>query len=189
MQEEELEKINRQILHCPICLSATQGKLVVGEGSASAKIVFIGEAPGKKESETGRPFVGRSGKLLRNLITSIGLAEDKVYITSPVKYLPPKGMPTPKEIAHGKIHLEKQLAVINPKIVVLLGATACKALLSTKILLGDMHGKKIKESDITYFITFHPAAALRFPLLRKKLEEDFLKLGKAVGRKLTFAIK
>lgn len=177
-KEKELKKINEQILRCPVCLKNAPGKLVVGEGNADARIVFIGEAPGKKESETGRPFVGRSGKLLRNLITGIGLKEDCVYITSPVKYLPPKRTPTVKEIEHGKTHLIEQLAVIKPQICVLLGATACKALLPQIILLGKEHGKMINGGGVKYFITLHPAAALRFPKFRKIIEEDFETLRK-----------
>lgn len=151
---------------------------MVGEGSATAEVVFIGEAPGKTEAETGRPFVGRSGKLLRKLITEAGLKEEDVYITSPVKYLPIYVTPKPHDVEHGKTHLDKQLSVINPKIIVLLGNVACLGVLGRKVAASKMHGTVIEESGRKYFITIHPAAAIRFQKFRPIIEEDFQKLKK-----------
>ena len=90
-----------------------------GEGNPDAHIIFLGEAPGKNEAATGRPFIGRSGQLLRKMIRSLGLKESDVFITRPVKYLPDRGTPSKEQIAHGRTHLTKQLTVINPKIIVL----------------------------------------------------------------------
>lgn len=177
-KETELKKVNEEIKSCKICPIGKIGKVVVGEGNADAKFAFIGEAPGKKEAETGRPFVGRSGKLLRSLIARIGLLEKEIYITSPVKYLPKNGMPSVADIKHGTTHLKKQLDVIDPKIIILLGATAAKALLSEKISVMKMHGNIVEENGIKYLITLHPAAALRFPQYQKLIEEDFEKLKK-----------
>lgn len=165
-----LEKIAKEIEKCKICIVGKSGKSVPGEGNPNAKIAFIGEAPGKKEAETGRPFVGRSGQLLRKLIREIGLKEEDVYITSPVKYLPDSGTPSQKDIEHGKIHLQKQLEIINPKIIVLLGRIASKAVLGEDILVSKMRGKIYNKK---YFITFHPSAGLRFPPLKQKIIEDF----------------
>src|SRR5205814_7925733 len=107
-------RIVDEIVTCPICPVGKSGKAVPGEGNPDADIVFIGEAPGKQEAASGRPFIGRSGQLLRNLIRSIGLDDEKdVYITSPVKYLPDRGTPTSQDIAHGRIHLMKQFEVIQ----------------------------------------------------------------------------
>jgi len=175
-KQAELNKIAKEIEKCGICKKGKSGKAVAGEGNPDAKIVFIGEAPGKQEAETGRPFVGRSGKLLRSLITEIGLKEKDVYITSPVKYLPDRGTPSKKDIAHGKIHFDKQLAIINPKIVVLLGSVAAQGVLNEKIPINKMHGEVIERNRKKYMITFHPAAALRFPPLKEKLKKDFRKL-------------
>src|SRR2546425_9448635 len=105
-KQTQLDKISKEIELCKVCKVGKTGKAVPGEGNPDAKIVFLGEAPGKKEAETGRPFVGRSGQLLRSLIKEVGLKEDEVYITSPVKYLPLRGTPTPQDIAHGKTHLD-----------------------------------------------------------------------------------
>lgn len=173
----KLKKIAQEIGKCKICKMHKSGKAVPGEGNANAKIVFLGEAPGRKEAATGRPFIGRSGQLLRSLIREVGLKEEDVFITSPVKYLPDRGTPTEKDVEHGKIHLEKQLKIINPKIVVLLGRIACLAMLGELVAINKMHGKIINKK---YFITYHPAAGLRFPPLKKKLIEDFQKLKKTI---------
>jgi len=173
---QELEKVNKEIEKCTICPIGKIGKVVVGEGSVDAKIVFIGEAPGKKEAAEGRPFIGRSGQLLRKLIRESGLAEKDVYITSPVKYLPLRGTPTAPDIAHGALHLQKQLAVIQPRLIVVLGATAAKALLKEKIAVMKQHGSILEENGYRYYITLHPAAALRFSKLKSILENDFKKI-------------
>ncbi len=176
----ELRKIAQEIEKCKVCKIGKSGKAVVGEGNPNAKIVFVGEAPGRKEAQTGRPFIGRSGQLLRSLIREAGLKEEDVYITSPVKYLPDRGTPTRQDIVHGKIHLEKQLNTINPQIIVLLGNVAVQGVLGVKIPVISSHGKIVEKDKRKYFITLHPAAGLRFPPLKKKLIEDFKKLQKVI---------
>jgi DNA polymerase len=194
-----LERINQTIIHCRICPVGKSGNPVVGEGSAEAEVVFVGEAPGKQEAASGRPFIGRSGQLLRSLIRGIGLKEEEVYITSPVKYLPngkdgtPGGTPSSADIAHGRIHLMEQLGVIQPRIVVLLGRVAAEGVLQKKVKVVSEHGQVIEESfdfaryqtvrgsaqdkKTKFFLTLHPAAVLRFPKKYKpELEEDFRKL-------------
>jgi len=180
-KQAELDKIAKEIENCNICKIGKQGVAVPGEGNPDADVIFIGEAPGKKEAIEGRPFIGRSGQLLRSLIRSIGLDDEKdVYITSPVKYLPDRGTPTSEDIAHGRIHLMKQFAVIKPKVVMLLGRVAAEGVLEKKVKVASEHGQVIEERDgIKYFLTLHPAAALRFPNKYKPaLEEDFKKLKK-----------
>lgn len=185
-KQKRLEKIAEEIEKCSKCKKGKIGKAVPGEGSPNAEIVFVGEAPGKEEARTGRPFVGRSGKLLRSLIKEISLSPDKIYITSPVKYLPTYGTPKKSDILHGKTHLLKQLKIIDPKLIVLLGNIACQALLDKSISITKEHGKIIKKDNKhasqfllrnkKYFITFHPAAALRFPKIKKLFVSDFQKL-------------
>lgn len=172
----QLEAIARDIENCSICKTDKSGKAVPGEGNEDANIVFVGEAPGRNEAKTGRPFIGRSGKLLRQLIVQVGLEENQVFITSPVKYLPDYITPTPKDIIHGKIHLDKQLEIIDPKIIVLLGSTAIQALLQKKLPVLKHHGEVVKDNDRTYFLTIHPSAAIRFQKFRKIINEDFIKL-------------
>ena len=177
-KQKKLEKIAREIDACDVCKIDKQGVAVAGEGNADADVVFIGEAPGKQEAVVGRPFIGRSGQLLRGLIREIGLKEEDVYITSPVKYLPNRGTPTSDDIAHGRVHLMKQFDVIQPKVVVLLGRVAAEGVLQKKVYVSKEHGEVIEEKDgIKYFLTYHPAAALRFPHKFKPfLKEDFLKV-------------
>ncbi len=178
---QRLEKITKEIERCRVCKEGTSGKSVPGEGNADADVVFIGEAPGKQEAKTGRPFVGRSGQLLRSMIREVGLTEDKVYITSPVKYLPDRGTPDTKQITHGKTHLFRQLDVINPKILVLLGNTACKAMLNRSVQTLSEHGTVVKEGVRTYFITIHPAAVLRFLKYKNIFIGDFQKLKRIIS--------
>lgn len=175
-KQKALKKITGEIERCTVCKVDKTGIAVPGEGNPDADIVFLGEAPGKNEAVSGRPFIGRSGKLLRSLIREAGLSEDEVFITSPVKYLPLRGTPTPSDIAHGKIHLEKQLDVIDPKFVVLLGNVAAKALLSESVAIAKDHGKVFEQNGRTYFLTYHPAAALRFAKNKPYLLVDFKKL-------------
>jgi DNA polymerase len=154
---------------------------VPGEGSARARVVFIGEAPGREEAKTGRPFIGRSGKLLRQTIRDIGLDESAVFITSPVHYLPDRGTPSRSMVLHGREHLFKQLAVIEPEIVVLLGNTACTALLDGKVEITKQHGTTVLKDGRTHLITVHPAYAIRFTAGKKMLLEDFNLLKKLIA--------
>jgi uracil-DNA glycosylase len=178
-----LDNIAREIEACGICKEAKSGKAVPGEGNPDADVIFIGEAPGRQEAATGRPFIGRSGQLLRSLIRSIGLKEEDVFITSPVKYLPDRGTPTSADIAHGRIHLMKQFTVIKPKVVMLLGRVAAEGVLERKVAVVKEHGHVIEEREgIKYFLTYHPAAALRFPnKFKALLQEDFEKLKKLIS--------
>lgn len=177
-KQQALDTIAEEIEQCEVCKVGKIGVAVPGEGNPDADIVFIGEAPGKQEAKTGRPFIGRSGQLLRSLIRDIGLKEDDVYITSPVKYLPERGTPNSSDIAHGRVHLADQFAVIQPKVVVLLGRVAAEGVLEKKVYVSKEHGEVIEENHgIKYFLTYHPAAALRFPKKFKPvLVEDFKKV-------------
>lgn len=192
-KQSQLNKITQEIEKCKECKINKIGVAVPGEGNPDAEIVFIGEAPGKQEAVSGRPFIGRSGQLLRGLIREIGLKEEDVYITSPVKYLPERparqspdgsrrlaggGTPTAEDIAHGRIHLMKQFKVIQPKVVVLMGRVAAEGVLERKVFVVKEHGEVIEErDDVKYFLTYHPAAVLRFPWkFKKSMIEDFQKI-------------
>jgi len=179
-KRQELQKLEKEVLLCKICPIGKSGKMVFGEGNSSAKVVFVGEAPGRKESESGRPFIGRSGQLLRLQIRSIGLTEEEVYITSPVKYLPDRGTPTRQDIEHAKIHFDKQIKIINPKIIVVLGSTAAKALINRPVFIAKEHGQIVFQDGVKFFLMYHPAAAIRFQKLRKVFEGDFKRLKKTL---------
>lgn len=177
----KLAAIAKHIATCRECKAGKSGLAVPGEGNPDARIVFLGEAPGKTEAATGRPFVGRSGKLLRSFIREAGLMEEDVYITSPVKYLPDRGTPTKKDIKHGKVHLADQLAVIQPSYVVLLGATAVYAMFERTMPVMKVHGNIFKENGLTYIVMLHPAAVLRFPKYAPLMREDFRTLAAMVS--------
>lgn len=181
-RDRELRRIADEIESCRLCRQWGEGRAVPGEGSPDARIVFVGEAPGREEAKTGRPFVGRSGKLLRAMMRDIGLKEEDIFIASPVKYLPTRGTPLRENILHGRIHLLKQLSVIDPAIIVLLGKTACLALLDRKVELLKERGKVIYEDNHRYFITLHPAYAMRFPEGMKAFRRDFKKLKEIIGK-------
>jgi len=179
-KETELHRIAEQIARCRLCRKGCTGKAVPGEGNADARVMFIGEAPGREEAKTGRPFVGRSGKLLRQTIREIGLSEDEVFITSPVHCLPDRGTPSRAMVLHGREHLLEQIGVIQPDIIVLLGNTACTALLGTKVEIMKQHGTTVRKDGRTYFITLHPAYAVRFVKGKRLFLADFARLKKMI---------
>jgi uracil-DNA glycosylase len=181
-KQKALDRIAKEIENCQICKQDKIGKAVPGEGDPDANIVFLGEAPGKQEAATGRPFIGRAGKLLRSLIKEVGLKDEDVYITSPVKYLPKYVTPKPADIEHGRLHLFKQLEIIKPKVVVLLGNVASQAVLREKFPIAKIHGKIIKQDGITYLITYHPAAPLYNPNVKRDLVKDFEKLKNIINK-------
>ena len=145
--------------------------IVFGEGPSKAKIMFIGEAPGKQELKTGRPFVGRAGKFLDELLKKNKINRKKIYITSVLKFLPKKI--TKDYVKKSKPYLLEQIKIIKPKKIVLLGNLALKTLINEKLTISKVHGKKITKDKITYLPMFHPAAGMRFPKIKKEMEKDF----------------
>lgn len=169
-----LEQLHKEIQKCEKCpLHASRTNAVPGEGPIDAKLMFVGEAPGAKEDETGRPFVGRSGKLLTEVIEGIGLKRDEVFITSILKSRPPKNRaPKSKEKKLCLPYLEKQIEIIDPNVIVLLGRVAIFTLIGPW-KLGEAHGRFYEGGGHTYFMTYHPAAALRFPEIKEVMKQDF----------------
>lgn len=185
-QQQKLAAINQQIIADGVTpdLAAQATQLVFGEGNPSADIVFIGEAPGKKEDELGQPFVGASGKFLNSMLEMIGLSRQDVYITNIVKYRPPDNRdPTPEEKKAFLPYLQSQLEVIQPKVVVTLGRHSMNCFLPD-LQISKVHGepKRIKLSlkqnkddilEVIILPLFHPAAALYNPAQRQTLIDDF----------------
>lgn len=160
---------------CPLCQHRT--RIVFGAGSARAELVFVGEGPGRDEDQQGEPFVGRAGQLLTKMIEAIGLTRDRVYIANVVKCRPPENRtPTPEEIATCLPFLEAQLAVIRPRVICTLGATATQALLQTsdKIshLRGRFHDYQMSGRIMKVMPTYHPAYLLRNPHEKKTVWND-----------------
>lgn len=177
MQNKTLASLARKIQDCRRCpLFKTAKNSVSGEGDPKSGITFIGEAPGRYEDETGRPFVGRAGKLLDKLLESIKLKREDVYITSVIKHRPPKNrQPKSPEIKACSYWLNQQLSVINPRLIVTLGRIGMEYFLPEK-KISAVHGKIQKMGKYTIFPVYHPAAGLRSTRNRLKLFEDFSKL-------------
>lgn len=180
-REKEIAKIAGQISRCKKCpLWKTRENTVAGEGPADAKIMIIGQAPGKTEDKTGKPFVGRAGKFLNRLLGLAGLKREEVFITSPLKCFPtppPNRKPTKKELKACLPYLKRQIEVLGPKKIILLGQIPFSLFFPGK-KLKYFRGKRIKENAKKYFISYHPAAGIRFLKNKKILEKDFRKLKK-----------
>jgi len=169
----------RGCTRCALHRSRTQ--VVFGVGDPQAELMFVGEGPGFHEDRQGEPFVGQAGKLLTELISSLGLTREQVYIANVVKCRPPENRdPAPDEIEACSPFLLQQIAIIRPRIICTLGRHATKLLADTDLSITAVHGR-VKEREIAgvkvmVFPVFHPAAALYTPANRKVLEEDFAKL-------------
>jgi len=175
--KEKLDKLNKEIRNCKRCsLFKTRKNTVPGEGPVKAKIMVIGQAPGAMEDKTGRPFVGPAGKFLDKLLKIAKIDRKKIFVTSPIKCFPPKNRkPKKEEIEACLPYLKKQIEIINPKKFILLGEVAFLVFFPDE-KLKDFRGKWIKKNKKFYFPTYHPAAGIRFPKIKKILEKDFKKL-------------
>ena len=178
----ELTKISEQINKCKKCsLCKTRQNTVPGEGPADSKLFLVGEAPGRSEDETGRPFIGQSGRLLTQMLEEAGIDRNEVFITSVLKCRPPENRkPNPGEVEKCKPHLLSQINCINPKFVVLMGLVAIGNMIGDNKQLKEIHGQIIKQGDYNFFITYHPAAARRFKKFKDVMIQDFKKLKKLV---------
>jgi DNA polymerase len=187
-KQEQIDQLTSQIQNCQKCpLSKTRNKPLIGDGSVDAKILIIGEAPGYYEDLSGKAFQGSSGKIFDQLLDSIDLKRDDIYITNILKCHPPKNHnPSPDEINNCIDYLYNQIKIIQPKIILTLGKFASESIFEkchlkfTKIT--QMHGKifKIKTSYGETLITplYHPASACYQPEMLATLKQDFLKIKK-----------
>ncbi len=182
---EKLKKIKEEVLEIGGVLADLRRKEkylpVIGEGSHDAKLMFVGEAPGENEAKTGRPFVGRAGQLLNELLTSIDIQRESVYITNIVKDRPPKNRdPLPEEIELYAPYLDRQIEIINPKVIATLGRFSMVYVMNRYGLseevgpISSLHGKLfIMSSGAKFVPLFHPAAAIYNQHLKPALFEDF----------------
>jgi uracil-DNA glycosylase family 4 len=175
---ESLKEVCNQVIVCTKCrLSETRKQAVPGEGTASAIVMFVGEAPGEQEDLQGRPFVGAAGKLLTELLASVNMRREDVYITNIVKCRPPNNRPPRKDESTAcRPYLDRQIALLNPKVICPMGNSAIHAFLDSVESVTALHGIPFEKQSVTYFPMFHPAAALYTFSLRKVMEEDFRKL-------------
>ncbi len=178
----ELEKIAEQIQACRLCpLGSLRSNAVPGEGNPQARIMFVGEAPGADEDAQGRPFVGRAGQLLNRVIEACGLKRGDVFIGNILKCRPPENRdPRPDEIIKCLPYLQRQIEIINPEVIVALGAHAARTLLNTNKPIGQLRGRfheyyaGLGRGPIKLMPTYHTAYLLRnyTPENRRRLWED-----------------
>ena len=169
-----LEEIAEKVRKCTRCpLYATAIKPVPGEGSPKAKLICVGEAPGAKEDETGRPFVGQAGQLLTKILEAIDLTREQVFICNVLKHRPPGNRnPRPEEVEACSPYLIRQLELIQPKVIVAFGTFAAQTLLQTKAGIGQLRGLVHRYHGIPLIVTYHPAALLRNPAWKRPTWED-----------------
>jgi len=173
---DDLESLRNKVLTCRQCaLSQTRNNVIFGEGFVNAGIMIIGEAPGRDEDIQGRPFVGLSGQLLDKILDACGFTRrEHVYISNIVKCRPPDNrVPSPAEAEICLPWLLNQIEIINPKIMILLGATALKYMTGPNLRITRDHGKWISCYDRLTMPVYHPAALLRDPRLKRDTWEDF----------------
>ncbi len=181
----ELDVFEMQIKGCKKCrLAEGRNKFVFGGGNRNADIMFIGEGPGREEDIQGKPFVGPAGQLLTKILASIHLTREEVYITNIVKCRPPNNRtPFPDEMETCYPYLEKQIKMIKPKIICLLGAAAIKGVLKEKGSISSLRGRIHKHLGIDVIVTYHPAALLRNNSYKKPTWEDVKMLRKLYDEK------
>ncbi len=170
----QLNQLYFQVRNCQKCALAKQrNKLVFGSGNPDAKIMLIGEAPGFHEDKMGKPFVGKAGQLLDKILAAIDLNRDDVFITNVVKCRPPENRdPQPQEIDTCSFLLQRQVEIVKPKYILILGRVAAQAVLKTEKSLSDLRGELYDVFGGKCVVTYHPAALLRNTSLKRGTWED-----------------
>tara|TARA_Y100000768_G_scaffold384727_1_gene369341 strand:- start:983 stop:1693 length:711 start_codon:yes stop_codon:yes gene_type:complete len=186
----KIQQIIEKIKSFDSSLKESAKNLVVYDGSLDAKVMFIGEAPGRDEDIEGLPFVGRAGQLLNKMLAAINLKREDVYITNVVNWRPPDNRtPTDEEILEYLPFVQEQIDVVNPDYIFLLGGVATKAILSTPLALGKLRGawhkyQSLKLNKTIYtIVSYHPAFLLRSPQFKKASWEDLKMLQKKLNEK------
>ena len=172
-----LSELNQEITLCQQCeIARLRTKVVPGDGAEDAEIMFIGEAPGYHEDQQGLPFVGPAGKFLNELLASIELIRQQIYIANVIKCRPTGNRdPSPTEITNCRNWLERQIELIQPRMIVTLGRYSMAEFFPGKTI-GKIHGTAQRRNGIIYYAMYHPAAALHQQKLRQTIEADMLKI-------------
>lgn len=175
---DTMEDIRKAVEECQKCpLYKTRTNVVFGDGNENAKLVFVGEAPGYDEDQQGKPFVGKAGQKLTQIINAMGLSREEVYITNVLKCRPPNNRnPLPNEIEACEPYLIAQLKIIKPKIICALGTFSAKTLLKTDQQISKLRGRFHTYQGIKLMPTYHPAFLLRNPKFKKDVWEDVQKV-------------
>jgi len=183
-----LSELYEEIAHCQQCeIAKYRTKTVPGEGARDADILFIGEAPGWYEDQQGRPFVGPAGQFLDQLLASVNLRREQVYVANVIKCRPPSNRdPLPIEIQVCRSWLDRQIELIRPKMIVTLGRYSMAMFFPGKSI-SKVHGTAYKRDGVIYYAMYHPAAALHQQSLRQTIEADMLKIPSLLARTETVA--
>ena len=186
VKDDTLLKIREDLGECTRCkLHKGRNKIVFGDGSPKAQLVFVGEGPGADEDMQGLPFVGRAGKLLTQMIEAMGLQRSDVYICNVVKCRPPENRaPEPDEVATCSPYLMRQIDAIHPKVIVCLGATAAKTILNTTRGISQFRGEWLEWRGHKLMATYHPAYLLRNPPAKADVWKDLQKVMAELGLQL-----
>lgn len=185
--KEQWERLERECLSCQGCpLGQTRTKLVFGVGNPEAEVMLIGEGPGEQEDLQGIPFVGPAGKLLDSMLQMIDLDRSKVYIANMVKCRPPRNRdPQPTEQQACRQWLNRQIELVDPKIIVCLGRIAAMGIIKDDFRITKEHGERFTLNGRTYMATFHPSALLRDPSKRPEAFMDLRELRKEIRETCT----
>lgn len=193
--QQLLDELKNKVINCNKCeLGKTRLNAVFGSGSAYADIMFIGEGPGFQEDHEGEPFIGKAGNLLTKIIEAMKYTRQSVYISNIVKCHPMKNPsnpelrsndrpPTMQEMGICQHYLDEQIRIINPKVIVTLGASSTRALLKTDDVISSLRGNFHEYNGIKLMPTYHPAALLRNPNLKKDVWHDMQKVMAFVSKK------
>ncbi len=171
---KEIDELKSEMDGCRKCtIAKLRHHAVFGEGNLKAPLLFVGEAPGETEDLTGRPFVGRAGKKLREIFAAIGLKEDDFYITNIIKCRPPNNRnPEPSEISNCAKYLDAQIKFMGPKVICALGSFAACRMTGSDLPIGKMRGKAFKTDGAAIIPTYHPSFILRNPAMERFLKDD-----------------
>jgi DNA polymerase len=185
-QEMTFDALKQKVLGCRECeLSKTRTNVVFGEGNMHAKLMFVGEAPGRDEDREGRPFVGRAGQLLTKIIEAMGLRREDVFIGNVLKCRPPENRnPMPSEIVKCSPYLLAQIKSIKPEVICALGKFAAQTLLNTETPISKLRGVFHDFHGVRLMPTYHPAYLLRNPQDKKFVWEDMKLVAKELGMKI-----
>ena len=177
MSIRSLEQVKNQVVSCTKCnLCKSRNNSVPGKGDHNSEIIFIGEAPGRSEDKAGEPFIGAAGKKLSDALEYAGISREKVYITNIVKCRPPENrVPTQIEKESCRNYLESEIALINPKVICIMGNTAYQSILGGANITKE-RGKFVKKDGNMYFLSVHPAAVIYNQKLMSSLKNDMKKL-------------
>lgn len=183
VQLGSLDELRDVALGCPRCrLAQTRQHVVFGEGPASADLLIVGEAPGAEEDRTGRPFVGRAGKMLDLLLATVGFSRETVYICNVLKCRPPENRnPLPEEVEACSPYLLRQVELVKPRAVLACGTFAAQTLLCTDVAIGKLRGGKHEFAGVPLVATYHPAALLRNPAWVRLAWQDVQHLRSLLG--------